>query len=157
MEQAELKKYVKKVGVIGAFFGLSVAMYVLNWRAALVLYTVIISVVLVLMVLIQSGRGGGLASLGGLDTDSLFGTHSATPISKATYVIGFLLIFTCMLAARLGVVAGDRGVLEHGGLELPVPGAMEGGEEPEAAPEGPAPAGEGQGGAAPGEPPAGGS
>jgi len=104
LEQAELKKHLKKIGIIGALFAPALLFYLLNLRGALVFYALMLSVILVLMVLIQSGRGGGLASLGGLDTDSLFGTHSATPISKATYVIGALLIVTCMLAARLGTI-----------------------------------------------------
>jgi len=142
LEQAELKKRLKKIGIIGAFFAPALLFYALNLRGALVFYALILSVVLVLMVLIQSGRGGGLASLGGLDTDSLFGTHSATPISKATYVIGVLLIVTCMLAARLGTIKREGETPQQPGMEMPIPSDMTPEQGSEAEPESPQPAGE---------------
>jgi len=102
MEPEELRKYLKMGAIIAAFFAPPVAFYVLGWGWALVLYAVLVGIVSVLAVLIQSGRGGGLATtLGGLGGDSLLGTHSATPIAKATYVMLALFLFTCMLRATL--------------------------------------------------------
>jgi len=109
LEEAQLKKYAKKVGVIGSFFLVALLFYWLGWRRALVAYALVAAAIMVLMILVQSGRGGGLASLGGLDTDALFGTHSATPISKATYVLGILFIFICMLAVKLGTQGMGQG------------------------------------------------
>lgn len=105
MQENEFKKYVKKWGTIGAFFLVALLFYLLSWRGALLFYGLLSAGVLVLMILLQSGRGGGLASLGGMDGQSFLGTHSATPISKATYVVGVLFVVICLLVARLGTVS----------------------------------------------------
>jgi preprotein translocase subunit SecG len=103
MDPEELRAQLKKAATIGAFFALALVFYALGWRSALVVYVVIVGVLAVLAILLQSGRGGGLsASLGGLGGDSLLGTHSATPIAKATYVMLALFVFICMLTARMG-------------------------------------------------------
>ena len=142
MEDNEFKKYLKRAGIIGAFFGVAFAFYLLGWRGALVFYAVITAVVLVLVILLQSGKGGGLASLGGMSGESFLGTQSATPISKATYVIGALLLFMCMLVARMGILGtegmerperSDQPTLGAGGTgAMPLlPGAGEGQAPPE--------------------------
>ena len=109
MEPEEVRKLLKTGAIIAAFFALAVAFYVLGWRAVLVGYAAVVGLVSVLAILIQSGKGGGLAtSLGGLGGDSLLGTHSATPIAKATYVMLALLLFVCMLVARMATTEPGR-------------------------------------------------
>ena len=124
MEDNEFKKLLKKALIIGSFFAVAGLFYWLEWRGALVFYALMVAVVLVLVILLQSGKGGGLASLGGMSGESFLGTQSATPISKATYVIGFLLLFIGMLVARLGMLStegmerperSDQPVLGSGG------------------------------------------
>lgn len=129
MEPEDLRKLLKKIAVVAAFFALALVFYALKWRGALVVYVLLVGVLSVLAILIQSGRGGGLAaSLGGLGGDSLLGTHSATPIAKATYVMLGLFVFICMLTARLGahpeVDVGFMPQAETAPL-LPMPGAGE--------------------------------
>ncbi len=103
MDPEALRGQLKKGAITGAFFALALVFYALGWRTALVAYVIVVAVVAVLAILLQSGRGGGLsASLAGLGGDSLLGTHSATPIAKATYVMLALFIFICTLTARLG-------------------------------------------------------
>ena len=123
MDPEELRAYVKKLSIIGSFFVLALVFYAMQWRGALVAYVVIVGVLAALAILIQSGKGGGLAaSLGGVGADSLLGTHSATPIAKATYVMLGLCIFILVLTARLGPVAAEDDVLipaEGGGVEWP--------------------------------------
>jgi len=108
MEPEEVRKLLKRVLVIGAFFALAAVFYVLGrggggfWRGVLIAYALIVSLVLVLAILLQSGKGGGLASIGGIGGESLLGARSATPIAKATAVLGGLLLFICMLLARQG-------------------------------------------------------
>jgi preprotein translocase subunit SecG len=108
MDPEELRKLVKKVAIIAAFFVVAAVFYVLKWEIVLVVYAILVGIVSVLAILIQSGKGGGLAtSLGGLGGDSLLGTHSATPIAKATYVMLGLLLFICLLVARLGAPGSE--------------------------------------------------
>lgn len=94
---------MKRGAIIGAFFGAAIIFSALGWRGVLLLYVVLVGTVMVLAILLQAGRGGGLASLGGMGADSLLGARSATPISRATYVLAALFVFICMLLARLGV------------------------------------------------------
>ena len=118
MKPSEVRRYLKRIGIAGSFFLLALLLYWLNLSGALTFYALAAAFVLVLMILIQSGRGGGLAAMGGMDSEAVLGTHSATPIAKATFVVGALFIFTCMLAARLGLTnkAPQQGQIDPGAL-----------------------------------------
>ena len=123
MQPEELRKQLKKGAFVGVFFAAALLFYVLGWTGALVAYALAVSVLAVLAILLQSGRGGGLAtSLGGLGGDSLLGTHSATPIAKATGVMLALILFICILHARLGASgAGEASLLpQEPPLEFPM-------------------------------------
>ncbi len=121
MDPEEIRKLLKKVGIIAAFFALAALFFALGWTAFLVGYAVVVSVVAVLAILLQSGKGGGLStSLGGLGGDSLLGTHSATPIAKATYVMLGLLLFICVLVQRMET--GTPGAAAPAGGRPPVQG-----------------------------------
>ena len=116
MDPDQVKKLLKRGAIVGGFFLLAVLFYGLGWTGVLWAYALLVSAMMVLAILLQSGRGGGLASLGGLGGDSLFGTRSSTPIAKATYVLGALLLFLCMLISR----AGQKGVgMPAGVIGLP--------------------------------------
>jgi len=128
MDPDQAKKLLKRIAIVGGFFLLAVAFYALGWIGVLRAFALIVAVLMVLAILLQSGRGGGLASLGGLGGDSLLGTRSATPVAKATYVMGALVLFICMLVARagqLGIGQGDDVLIdpdrpaEEQPLELP--------------------------------------
>ncbi len=118
MKPSEVRRYLKRTAIAGSFFLLALLLYWLNLSGALTFYALATAFVLVLMILIQSGRGGGLAAMGGMDSEAVLGTHSATPIAKATYVVGALFVFTCMLAARLGLTgrAPQQGQIDPGAL-----------------------------------------
>jgi len=98
----QVKKLAKRAAICAVFFLLAVVFFMLRWRSMLIVYVILVTAVMVLAILLQSGRGGGLASLGGLGGDSILGTRSATPIAKATYVMGALFLFICMLISVLG-------------------------------------------------------
>lgn len=77
------------------------------------LYGLIIAVhvmaclVLILVILLQAGRGGGLSeTFGGNLTQSLFGTKTDVFLTKATTVCAIMFILTCLL---LGVMTSRRG------------------------------------------------
>ena len=103
MDIDEQKRLMKRAVILAVLFALAVILFRLQLRGLLIAYALTVAVLMVLAILLQSSKGGGLASLGGLGGDSLLGTRSATPIAKATYVMGALLLFTCMLLANLGV------------------------------------------------------
>ncbi len=110
MDPEEIRKLLKRIGIIAAFFVLAVVFFALGWTAVLVGYAVAVSIAAVLAILLQSGKGGGLStSLGGLGGDSLLGTHSATPIAKATYVMLGLVLFICVLIQRMETSPASAG------------------------------------------------
>jgi protein translocase SecG subunit len=151
MDAEQIRKLLKRIGIAGAFFVLALLLYLLGWRSMLIAYAIVVTVVMVLAILLQSGRGGGLASLGGMGGDNLLGARAATPIAKATYVMGALFLFICMLVSRLSQVRPEAGgeTLPTGGKATPTEQV----EETPSMPAGEAPTdtGEGEpaGGAAP--------
>ena len=121
MDPEEVRSLVKTWVIIGVFFALAALFYALGWYKALLIYALVLGAVGVLAILIQSGRGGGLAaSLGGIGGDSLLGARSATPIAKATYVMLALLFFIAMLMARMGAPKAAATGLMSG---IPAPAA----------------------------------
>lgn len=122
MDPDQFQKLMKRVAIGGSFFVLALVFYLLGWRRLLIGYAMFVTVVMVLAILLQSGKGGGLASLGGMGGENLLGARAATPIAKATYVMGALFLFICMLVSRLGQIEDDTGVgtLPSGGGRPPV-------------------------------------
>lgn len=101
MDADQIRKLLKRVAIAGAFFLVAFLFYKLEWRSVLIGYAILVTVVMILSILLQSGRGGGLASMGGMGGNNLLGARAATPIAKATYIMGALFLFICMLIARL--------------------------------------------------------
>jgi protein translocase SecG subunit len=161
MDPEEVRKWIKRIAFIAVFFVVALLFYIFGassgnavWRKLLVVYGICVGIVAVLAILLQSGRGGGLASLGGLGGDSLLGTRSATPIAKATYVMLALFLFIFMLTQRLSqrlpegepplIGAPERPPAEAPARPSETPGAPETGRAgapstPEAPPAGTAP------------------
>jgi protein translocase SecG subunit len=102
MDADQIQKLLKRVAIAGAFFLVAFLLYILNWRSVLIGYGLLVTIVMILSILLQSGRGGGLASMGGMGDSKMLGARAATPIAKATYIMGGLFLFICMLVARLG-------------------------------------------------------
>ena len=59
---------------------------------------VIVCLVLIIVILLQAGRGQGLTggSFGGGNVQSLFGTKASSFLTKATSVCAILFLFTCI-------------------------------------------------------------
>ena len=54
-------------------------------------------------ILLQSGKGGGLAAIGGLGDQSAFGTRTSTFLTKVTYLIGAAFIVTTIFLFKLSI------------------------------------------------------
>lgn len=68
----------------------------------LIIFHIIAAFVLIGVILLQAGRGGGLAdSFGGSQLQSLFGTKSTTVLTRLTTVCAIVFIFTCLSLAIL--------------------------------------------------------
>jgi len=61
---------------------------------------VIVSIFLIAVILLQAGRGGGLAdSFGGSQMQSLFGTKSTTVLTRLTTICATVFMLTCLTLA----------------------------------------------------------
>ena len=62
----------------------------------------LITIFLILVVLVQRGRGGGLTgALGGMGGQSAFGTKAGDTFTRITYGAAIIWICTCMLAIKV--------------------------------------------------------
>ena len=96
----------------------------------------IVCAVLIFLILIQSGRGGGLGVLGGGGSQSAFGSSTMDVVTKATWwgALGFFVL--AVLAAIAFSDTGPElpgGAGAESGLSQP-PAPVEAGEAPESAP-----------------------
>lgn len=74
--------------------------------AILIVVHVIVSIFLIAVILLQAGRGGGLAdSFGGSQMQSLFGTKSTTVLTRMTTVCAVVFILSCL---SLAIVSSRR-------------------------------------------------
>ncbi|MDD5680265.1 MAG: preprotein translocase subunit SecG [Candidatus Omnitrophica bacterium] len=63
---------------------------------------VIVSLVLILVILMQAGRGSGMSDVfGGGSTQTIFGTSASNFLMKATAACAVVFIITCMTLAVL--------------------------------------------------------
>ena len=96
------------------------------------IFHVLISLLLVVTVLLQSGKGGGLAgSLGGgmASSSVLGGRTAATFLTKATAILATAFILSCLVqsvafqASESGPTTATQRMMEEGGLPV-VPAPM---------------------------------
>lgn len=74
--------------------------------AILVAIHVIISIFLIAVILLQAGKGGGLAdTFGGSQVQNLFGTKSNSVLTKLTSICAIGFIVTCL---SLAVISSHR-------------------------------------------------
>lgn len=73
---------------------------------------VIVSLILILVILLQSGRGGLAEALGGTAAQSLFGGGVSNVLTRATAACSVIFVITCLSLAYLSTVRG-RSILEQ--------------------------------------------
>ena len=85
-------------------------------RTVLLVVFFVDSALLVIAVLLQSGRGGGLAgALGGMGSpESAFGIRAASQIEKATAVLAAIFLAVALALAFLPSVAAEGPEVEMG-------------------------------------------
>ena len=70
--------------------------------AILIVVHVIASIILILVILLQAGRGGGLSeSFGVSSTQTFFGTSATKFLQRATSVSAVVFLLTCLSLAAL--------------------------------------------------------
>lgn len=109
-------------------FGLVGLMYMMRMVSTLRIFLVLTCLVMIGTILLQAGRGGGLAAIGGLQDQSTFGTRTSTFLSKLTYLIGAVFIVSTICLTKISsITLIERAALEkaaempagHPPLEVP--------------------------------------
>jgi preprotein translocase subunit SecG len=69
----------------------------------------IVALFLILLILVQRGRGGGLAgALGGMGGSSAFGAKAGDVFTRITIIAATIWIVLCIAAARIGTTGESR-------------------------------------------------
>ncbi|MBU4376155.1 MAG: preprotein translocase subunit SecG [Candidatus Omnitrophica bacterium] len=66
---------------------------------------IIVSMVLILVILMQAGRGSGVSEMFGGSTQTIFGTSASNFLMKATAAAAVIFIITCM---TLAIMSSNR-------------------------------------------------
>ena len=82
----------KWITAIVIVFGLLTMFFIFGWSTALKSALIFSCIVLIGSVLLQSGKGGGLAAIGGLADQSAMGTQTGGILAKITYLVGAVFI-----------------------------------------------------------------
>jgi preprotein translocase subunit SecG len=88
---------------------------------------VIASLILIVVILLQAGRGGGLSeTFGGEATQTILGTKTSVFLKRATEVAAVVYILTCL---TLAVMTSHRGrsLVGTGGARIPMTASRTGG------------------------------
>ena len=92
---------LKWITTIVIVFGILSMFYVYNWSGVLKTTLIFSCIVLIGCVLLQAGKGGGLAAIGGLADDSAMGAQSGGVLVKVTYLVGAVFIVSTLLLTKL--------------------------------------------------------
>ncbi|BBO18015.1 preprotein translocase subunit SecG [Candidatus Brocadia pituitae] len=101
-------------------FGILNAFYFFNLIIAFKIVLPILCVFMIGSILLQSGKGGGLAAIGGLGDQSAFGTRTSTFLTKVTYLIGAAFIVATVFLFKLSIATH----MMHTMVTQEIPGAQ---------------------------------
>ncbi len=87
---------------------------------------IIVCFILIAVILLQAGRGGGLAeTFGGGAAQSMLGTRGTAFLTRATGLFAAIFMFTSLTLAILSVQRGKSLMENAANLAAPVPIAVE--------------------------------
>ncbi len=72
---------------------------------------IVVSLILIAVILLQAGRGGGLADMFGGGSQSILGTRASTFLTKATTVCAVVFLLTSLTLALMSAKQG-RSLME---------------------------------------------
>jgi protein translocase SecG subunit len=82
-------------------FGILAMFYINNWPGVLKTTLIFSCIVLIGCILLQAGKGGGLAAIGGLADESAMGSQPGGVLAKITYLVGAVFIVSTLLLTKL--------------------------------------------------------
>ena len=90
------------------------------WEALLGVMLFGTAIFLILVVLVQRGRGGGLAgALGGMGGQSAFGAKAGDLFTRITMVVAFLWIVLCLVSVKTFNASSKDSELDELGTNAP--------------------------------------
>ncbi|GAX59646.1 preprotein translocase subunit SecG [Candidatus Scalindua japonica] len=92
---------LKWIAAVVIIFGLLTVFFILGWSTVLKSLLIFSCVVLVGCVLLQSGKGGGLAAIGGLSDQSAVGTQTGGILARVTYLVGAVFIVATLFLTKM--------------------------------------------------------
>lgn len=109
------EKSIKWILASAVVFGVIGALYYTRWVSLLKGFIVLNCLVLIGVILLQAGKGGGLAAIGGLSDQTAFGTRTSTFLAKLTYFIGaaFIISTICLTKISTTMVAEKAPIQEQ--------------------------------------------
>ena len=84
-------------------FGLLTLFFIFQWGVVLKISLIVLSIVLIATILIQSGRGGGLAAIGGLSDQSMMGTKTGSFLGNVTYLLGAAVFVSIIFLSKTNI------------------------------------------------------
>ncbi len=111
---------VKWTGIIAGSFVLLLVLYSAQWTGLLKVIQILACVTLVAAILLQSGKGGGLAALGGMGDQSPFGARSNVALRNLSYFLAGVFLLTILLLVRLSAVQRKAGPAMMPGAQAPM-------------------------------------
>ena len=101
---------------------------VLYW--VVIFIHIVVSLALIMVILLQAGRGGGLSeSFGSSSTQTILGTKTSVFLKRATAACAIIYFFTCLI---LAVMTSHRGMsVVSRGISLPAKGMPSGAKVPQ--------------------------
>lgn len=100
-------------------FGLISVMFMFKMVYVLKVFLVLTCVVMIGTILLQAGRGGGLAAIGGIQDQSAFGTRTSTFLSKLTYLIGAVFIVSTICLTKISSITLVEKAAPEQAAEMP--------------------------------------
>ncbi len=91
----------KWIATIVIVFGILAIFYINNWSGVLKTTLIFSCIVLIGCVLLQAGKGGGLAAIGGLADESAMGSQPGGVLAKVTYLVGAVFIVSTLLLTKM--------------------------------------------------------
>lgn len=91
------------------------------WYSTLLnVLVLLVSVFLILLVLIQRGKGGGLAgAFGGVGGSSAFGSRAGDLFTRITLIAAGVWVLLIMIHVRVAQPGADRPAVERPPIEVP--------------------------------------
>lgn len=104
-------------------FGALTAFFIMDWATVLKITLIITAIALIGNILLQSGRGGGLAAIGGLSDQSMMGAKTSSFLGNVTFLIGAIFFVNVVFLSKTSFNTRLDNTFQMN--SLPVPAAAE--------------------------------